>query len=306
LLIFGLFGSACAAAPDFRTLLALRFLQGIGVAPLGILFPTIIGDLYEDQERTAALGYTMAALSLGSGGFPIVGGALGMLGWQYPFLLAVVALPLSASVHFSLRSPEPRSTQDLKEYLKGTFSLLQTRRVLGILILSFLTSVILYGPVVTYLPVLLQERFHISTASIGLLLSLSALITAAAASQFGRLAGRPGAEVRVLGAAFVLYLLSMAIIPLTFRLWVFVLPICLFGAAMGLNAPTRVSLLTGLAPQANRAAIISMNSVALRIGQTTAPVLMGMVAAGLGIESVYWCGIVVSLGMMAALAWMMR
>lgn len=306
LLIFGLSGTACAFAPDFRTLLILRFFQGVGAAPLGIIFLTIVGDLYEGPERTAALGYAVTAWSLGTGGFPILGGALGTLGWQYPFLLAAVALPLAVSVHVSLRSPEPQTTQDLKEYLKGTLSLVQTRQALGIFFLSFLTSIILYGPVVTYVPVLLQERFHVSSASIGLILSLPALFTAAASSQLRRLSGRPGAEFRVLGAAVVLYLLSMFLIPLTFRLWLFLVPICLFGMAMGLNAPTRVSVLTGIASIANRAAIMSVNSMVLRLGQTVAPVLMGMVAAGMGIESVFWAGIAVSLSMMAALIWMIR
>lgn len=45
LLLFAAGGVACAFAPSLPVLLACRFVQGIGAAPLGVLYTTIIGDL---------------------------------------------------------------------------------------------------------------------------------------------------------------------------------------------------------------------------------------------------------------------
>jgi MFS family permease len=57
LVILGSFGSACGFTDSFETLLPLRFLQGLGLAPMGVLSATVIGDLYEGEERITDMGY---------------------------------------------------------------------------------------------------------------------------------------------------------------------------------------------------------------------------------------------------------
>jgi MFS family permease len=51
LFLYGIFGAACALAPDFKTLLVLRGLQGIGGAPMLAASLAIIGDLFSGQKR---------------------------------------------------------------------------------------------------------------------------------------------------------------------------------------------------------------------------------------------------------------
>ena len=79
-------------------LLVLRFLQGTGAASLGAINVTIMGDLYSGRERTAAMGYNASILSVGTATFPVVGGALAMLGWYYPFFLSIGAVPIGLFV----------------------------------------------------------------------------------------------------------------------------------------------------------------------------------------------------------------
>lgn len=93
LLLFGVAGGACGFAPRYDVLLALRFLQGVGAASLGSLNLTLIGDLYGAKSRTAAMGYNASVLSVGTGSYPTIGGALALFGWSYPFLLPLLALP---------------------------------------------------------------------------------------------------------------------------------------------------------------------------------------------------------------------
>src|SRR5918997_1140204 len=94
LILFGIAGVACAFAHDFNLLLILRFLQGIGAASLNSLNVTIIGDLYSGQERTAAMGYNASVGSIGTSSYPVVGGAIAGLGWNYPFMLPILAIPI--------------------------------------------------------------------------------------------------------------------------------------------------------------------------------------------------------------------
>jgi MFS family permease len=302
LLVFGIFGGACAFARDFETLLLLRFFQGLGVAPVGVLNPTIVADLYGGHERTTAMGYSGLVISTGTAIFPLAGGSLALWGWQYPFLLPLLALPVAAAVHLILENPEPKETIAFKDYLRGTVSLIRTRQVIGLFILTFLTHIILFGPINTYLPVLLKADFNASPAAIGMLVSISSLLTAATSSQVGRLSRR-FSELPVLRVAFILHICSMAVIPQLTGFWMFVIAIGLFGAGMGFSAPVRVSILTGLAPMGNRASIMAVNGMILRLGQTVSPVLMGAVLSGFGIRAVFWVGAAVAMTMLLISFW---
>ena len=71
LFLFGGFGFACFFAQSITQLLVLRFLQGVGAAPLGVLYGTMIGDLFEGRERgTGHGGLQLLGPVHGHGGLP--------------------------------------------------------------------------------------------------------------------------------------------------------------------------------------------------------------------------------------------
>jgi ACDE family multidrug resistance protein len=289
LLLFALAGTACAFARDFNLLLALRFLQGMGAASLGSLNVTIIGDLYAGKQRTAAMGYNASVLSIGTASYPIIGGALATLGWYYPFLLPLVALPTGLLVLFSLHNPEPKNEQQFKEYLSDAWKSIANRQVFGLFAASTFTFIILYGASLTYLPLLMGHSFAAPPFVIGLIVSSSSLSTALTSSQVGRLA-KAYSETTLMKAACVLYASSMAIIPFVSHLWLFVVPALIFGIAQGLNMPSIQTLLAGLAPMKQRAALMSINGMVLRLGQTLGPLVMGAVFGLWGTSAVFYAG----------------
>lgn len=298
LLIFGIFGACCVFAWDFRSLLVFRFFQGLGVGPLGVLYATIIGDLYGDDERTHALAICAMVLSCGTAFFPVIGGGLAMLGVRYPFILPAVAVPLAFLVSRYLDNPEPSERQSLDEYIQGAVTVIRSPKVAGLLLITLLTSSLMFGPFITYLPVLMSDKFAPPPALIGLVLSFSSLFTALAASQIGRMLTR-WSEITLLRMGFVLYIVCMAMIPFMPTLWSFILPVSIFGAAMGLNAPVRISLLSGLPTMETRAAVMAVNAVMLRLGQTLSPILMGLIVVSFGIETVYAAGCAIGIGLLA-------
>jgi MFS transporter, ACDE family, multidrug resistance protein len=107
LLLFGIAGGACPLARDRDVLLVLRFMQGCGAAALGMLSVSMIGDIFSGNDRDAAMGYKSSILSLGTGSYPALGGALAALGRYYPFALPLVAVPVGLLVLFFLQNPEP-------------------------------------------------------------------------------------------------------------------------------------------------------------------------------------------------------
>ncbi len=289
LLLFGIAGGICGFIKDFELLLVLRFIQGIGAAPLGSLNATIIGDLFSGKERTAAMGYNSSVLSIGTTLYPAIGGVLAVVSWSYPFLLAFLGIPVGFLVLFGLKNPEPRSDQNLKEYLKNLFLALQDRRIICLIISCGATFIILYGSYLTYLPIFMAERFDASTVVIGLLMSSVSIITAITASQLGRMARRIP-ERSLLKISFIFYGAALFLVPYVGKIY-FLLPIIfLFGFAHGTNIPVTISLLSGLAPMEYRAAFMATNGMVLRAGQTIGPLLMGLMYTIGGVDYTFFTG----------------
>ncbi|BCS88210.1 MFS transporter [Pseudodesulfovibrio sediminis] len=289
LIIFGIFGFSCFFAQSMTQLLVLRFLQGIGAAPLGVLYGTIIGDLYQGKERAQAMGYNASVLSMGTAGFPALGGFLAMLGWNWPFLLPLLAIPLGLSIIKGMDSPEPQSKGSLKDYLKEALDQMKTRQALALFATTWLTFMILYGPIVTYVPILLSHKFQASPASIGIVFLVASGFAGLAAFQLGRLANVFGQKI-LLSAAAVLYGASMLLMPEAPGLWSTIPPVICFGLAQGLNIPTTMTMLTTIAPMEQRGAFMAANGLLLRLAQTVAPLFMGLIYAVLGMTAVFWSG----------------
>jgi MFS family permease len=294
LLLFGAAGGACALARGFELLLVLRFFQGMGAAALGTLNVTVIGDIYGGRERSAALGYNSSVLSVGTASYPAIGGALATFGWFYPFALPIFAIPIGIFVVFSLRNPEPKNEQDLKEYFGSVWWHLRDREVVGLVGVSLLTFVILFGPQLSYLPILINDRFDAPTYVIGGVLSGASLTTALVSSQLGRLTGR-FSEKTLLRSAFLLYAAGLALVAVTPTLLLLLVPLVLFGVAQGINLPNVFSLLNSHAPNENRGAFMATNGMALRTGQTVGPLLMASLAGTLGATGAYLATAVVAL-----------
>ncbi|SDK93836.1 Predicted arabinose efflux permease, MFS family [Maridesulfovibrio ferrireducens] len=293
LILFGIAGIACYFAPDYKWLLALRLFQGIGAAAIGVINLTIIGDLFTGQDRIKAMGLNASVLSIGTAIFPAVGGILAQISWQTPFLLAVVALPLAWVVAFKLENPEPSSNGAFIKYLSAAVSGMKNKQVLGLFAISMLTFIILYGPIITYLPILLNSRFEASPMMIGFVISSASFVTALAASQLGRLA-KVISQPRMIAVSAFAYATAMILIPESgSALWC-IIPVCFFGLGQGLNIPNSMSMLTTIAPMEQRAIFMSMNGMLLRVGQTIAPILMGLIYSGFGLESIFYAGVVIS------------
>ena len=290
LLLFGIAGAACAFARDFNLLLLLRFLQGIGAAPLLSLSVTLIGDLYTGARRATAMGYNASVSSIGTATYPIIGGTLATMGWNYPFILPMVAIPVGLLVLFGLKNPEPKGERNLKEYLRNALKTLKNRQLAGLFIASAANFVLLYGAYVTYLPLLIQNSFNSTAFVIGLLLSSVSVAIAFTSSQLGRLTRR-FSEATLIRASFVFYAVALLIIPFMPSIWLLLIPTTIFGVGLGIGFPSIQTLLAALAPKEYLATVISVNGTFFGLGQTLGPLLMGVAYGIGGINSVFYAGV---------------
>jgi MFS transporter, ACDE family, multidrug resistance protein len=275
LFVFGIAGFLCSFMRDFHSLLALLFVEGIGASGLSSINITLIGDLYSGEKRTALMGYNASILSIGTAAYPALGGFIAVFGWQYIFYMPLLAIPLGIFVIFGLNNPEPKDHQDIGEYFRRIWKNINQRSVWGLFLTNMLVFVLLYGAYLTYFPILLSERLHASSVHIGLMMSVMSLVTATTSSQLGRINQRLSSKtILLLGAGF--YFLSM--LSLLFcQSWIQVaVSVMVFGLGHGLLVPSIQNLLVGFASIKERAAFMSVNSMVLRIGQTTGPLVIGV------------------------------
>ncbi|QGY46721.1 MFS transporter [Maribellus comscasis] len=297
LFLFGLAGLACFFTKNWHILLVLRFFQGIGAASLGMLNVTLIGDLFSGPKRGEIMGYNASVLSIGTATYPAVGGALAMAGWQFPFLLALLGVPTAFMVIFWLKNPEPDKKQNLADYLKRTWKNVNQKTVWGLFILNVLLFVILYGAYLSYFPQLMTERMNSSSLQIGLFMSGFSVVTAITSSQLKRINKilKPKVQLQI---GFTLYLVSMLLLSFADEWWKLLFPIVTFGMAHGMIIPGVQTLLVGFAPITERAGFMSINSMVLRLGQTTGPIIIGFFYALGGTGTAFIGGAIVAVVML--------
>jgi len=286
LLAFGVFGALCTLAVSFKMLVALRFMQGVGAASLGALNVTILSDLYDGPDRITAMGYNAGVLSFGTTLFPLLGGALATLGWRWPFVLPILAIPLGIVVLLKLDCPRPDNGGAFMEYMKMAIRRATAPRALALFGTTCATFIILYGMLVSFLPLYLASRFKAEPWAIGVIIASASLTTALMSARLGALAKAMSLHW-LLVLAFVLYAVSAALTPLMPGLWWVLIPVLIFGMAQGLNIPTVQTLLAGLAPMEQRGAFMALNGTVLRIGQTLGPIIMGAAYAAGGMNGVF-------------------
>lgn len=288
LLLFGLSGAACAGTTSFPLLLVFRFFQGVGAASLTSLSVTLLGDIYEDVDRERAVGYNASALSIGTASYPLIGGALAAIGWRFPFLLSLIALPIALAVGKLL--PDRRPGGGAATVLSQLAAVIRNARERGVVLLSLLAVlvfVLLYGAYLAYMPFLLVERFGAPSPVVGAVMSTMSVATALVASRHGRLARRLSTgSILTLGA--LLYAAALTTIPLMPKIWLVPLGTLLYGTAQGLTIPTIQSQIAGRAPTHLRGATVAANAMAIRIGQTAGPLITGAVYAAGGVRSVFF------------------
>jgi predicted MFS family arabinose efflux permease len=215
------------------------------------------------------------------------------LGWAYPFVLPILAVPIGFVVLFALENPEPKSEQGLRRYFQQAWESIRHRQAMGLFALVLMNFAIIYGAYLTYLPFLMEYTFQASPLVIGIVMSGMSLATALTSSQLGKLA-RSWSQKALLQASCGFYAAALVMIPLTTNLWALGIAIILFGVAQGLSIPNLQTLLAGLAPIEHRGAFMSVNGMILRLGQTVGPPLMGTVFSVWGIDSTFYAAAAVA------------
>lgn len=281
LILHGLGGGLCVFAPDFKTLLALRFVQGIGSAGLVNLVVVTLGDLLEGITRARFIGYNAAVLTVGTTTFPTVGGLLAAKNWRLVYLPFWAVLAAALAVASIL--PNTRGGQVEDEEGEGASGRLipDLRQVLAvaavrrIMLRGFVLFLLIFGGILAAVPVLLGERLNAGPMAIGLFLTAGSVASMIMSASAGRLRQRLSPS-RILLIAFPAYAAGMgllAVVSLTASRPLGFVAIAMCGIGEGMAVVVLQTRATEVAPSGLRGTSVAMFVSSARLGQTAGPVV---------------------------------
>ena len=105
LAIFTIAGTGAFLLDDFTLILITRFILGIGISGISLTTTALISEYYTGMQRGKVIGYQAAAIGIGALVLESAGGSLADIGWNYPFLIYLIGLPIIVLGLLSVREP---------------------------------------------------------------------------------------------------------------------------------------------------------------------------------------------------------
>jgi DHA1 family multidrug resistance protein-like MFS transporter len=284
-------------------LIIIRCLQGIATTMHLPIAQAYLGDLTPAGEEGRWMGYFSAILLSGLGIGPLFGGLMAdLLGMNAAFI-AMASLTLIGLIATVIWLPEvPRKTTTKREafpiaelrrsdILKGAFTF---RLAIG-----FSTGILM-----TFLPVLANQRLGLSMFLVGVLLASRTPI-ALMQTITGRLADRLNRRVLVIIGS-IIGLIFMAILPTGANFWTLLSILCVSAVGITLAMPSATAFVVEEGRTFGMGTAMAVFMMAMTIGQGTGPILLGGIVDAMGVEAAFYYGGTIPLIGIAFFLWFTR
>ncbi|MCZ2495601.1 Bcr/CflA family efflux MFS transporter [Xylophilus sp. Kf1] len=250
LTLFAIGSVGCALAPDIRTLVALRFVQGLG-ACAGMVVPrAIVRDLHTGHEAARLMSLLMLVFSVSPILAPLAGSVvIEFFGWRGVFWAVLVAsllgLVLLATSLPETRPPAERLGSSMRGALAAYGQLLRDRHFLGLVFIGAfgMSSFFAY---LAHSSFVLIDHYGLTPRQYSLAFSLNAASFIGVSQFTGKLSGRFGLKKLVVGAvtgfAVVMVLLAASSVAGVSSLPVMVAMLFVGYGFLGLIVPTTAVL----------------------------------------------------------------
>ena len=270
---------AFAFADSLAMLFGARLLQGVADGVTWVVGFALIADLYGPDERGSMMGIVMSATNLGV----IVGPSLG--GWLYelggirlPFLVVAAAAALTAVAFLLIRIPDRKAVHEVP-----MTRILKHRAIMMCAIVAAAGSAT-YAMLEPVLPLVLESRFQLGPARIGLMFGAAAIVSAIVHPFYGRLSDRwGGRRLMVAGLVAGALVLPTLNIPTDWRFMTVSMVIAF--AALGLIVTPSLAYMAEASSSAGLGSfgvVYGLYNVAWGIGLLIGPSLGGLMLQELG------------------------
>ena len=278
LLIVAASTAACAAAPDYWSLLIFRSIGGIGstmftVSALGLLIRVSPAD---NRGRVAGL-YATSFLA-GTVAGPLVGSATVQFGLRAPFVIYAIALVIAALVVFvALRSPMEDAAAPGEQVAAMTL-----RQALAItpyraaLASNFANGWAVIGVRSAIVPLFVVDALQRSASMTGIVLALFAVGNAVVLFQAGKLSDRWGRRPFLIGGLAVCGA-ATAVMGVSDNLVLFLVVTFVAGLGSGaINPVQQAAVADVIGSRARGGSVLAAFQMTSDIGTVVGPIVAGL------------------------------
>jgi MFS transporter, DHA1 family, multidrug resistance protein len=261
LAVFGVGCVLALVATDMNTLLAARFIQGMGAAAGRVLAIAIVRDRYDGREMARVMSLAIGIFIIVPVFAPAIGGVLLLFGNWHMIFIAMFLLALVVAAWFGLRMPETlheenRAPLSVRRIARGMVRTMTTRVSIGYataFALGFACTMSYVGSA--------EQIFGSEVYELGsrfpIVFGTVAGISAIAAFMNSRLVGRYG--MRMISHVSILALVALSLVQVGVS-WGYQgrPPLLLFGAILAASQ----FLVTLAVPNFNALAMVPLGAIA--------------------------------------------
>ena len=273
LLVFGAFGIIAATAQSFEVLLFARLAMGFGSAGMINLAVVTIGDSFSGAERTRAIGRNSAVLTAGLAILPLVSGLISEVSsWRWSLATYSLGLITGLLVIIKLDNAKPRQSGNITTQLREAGRILRQPLMASSLVSGFIVFALVFGVFLATVPVHLEDEFGLSAGWRGVILAIPAASSTVLAMNLAWLRKVFGLR-RILVTGALVLMGSFLALGLTGMLFIVVIGSITYGLSEAALIPSMQDVVASAAPGQHRGGVLAAWVSAVRIGQTSGPLM---------------------------------
>lgn len=306
LIVFTAATLLCGLAWNYASLVAFRAVTGAAAGTLSLNITACIGDHFPYRRRGAAMGLVMsgyfAAMILGVPVGAFVAEAWSWRGAFGAFAGAGLLLWIPALAVIPSRVPAVRVVSVIG-MIRGYRRFLARTGPLAVIAASFLVSASTVG-FITYVGTWLRDAYGLSTDWIGIVFLVSGLGALLGSPLAGYLSDRVEKRGIVVGSGLAMAVLLAGIPWITGQLTVVFAGFILTGIAGAFRHAPLQALVTAMATDDERGALIALKNTVAEFGIAGGTALCGVLYVAFGYPSVgAACGVMAAAASIVILVW---
>jgi predicted MFS family arabinose efflux permease len=265
-LMFMVIGTLSSAlAWNYTSLLAFRFLTGVGGAMIPPNCIATVADIFPPKRRGRAIGWLLSAIGLGTTfGIPMVAFLTDVGSWRLPFYVLGSSLLVVWGILY-VYLPINKPQEDHPSSYVSHFRELGSKEIFWYLLTINCLQIMAFFGMFSYLAAYLMQTYHIKAGETALPLTLAGIGVIAGTIMGGRIANHRHRLALV--AIFTLFAGSMASIAFSTQIspWITVGFSFFVAGLLLMSQPVILVLLTEMAGQ-SRATATGMFAVSNQLG----------------------------------------
>jgi MFS family permease len=282
-------------------LIPIRFFHGTATAILGPIISAILAQRFPLRKGEMLGQYSSATLA-GRTVAPLVGGAIissfvlypGLIEYRVVYMVAALAaVPVFImTLLYREKGPAALNILPFSVFRESFTTFFSNQRLRGTAFVDMATY-FAYGAFETFLPILLSSR-GIGAYETGIIFAVQVLIIAATKPLFGRVADRIDKRLQIM-AGLVLSGCSIALVPLGVSFPQFLAVSSLFGLGISVSTVATTAYIADVARKEHIGASMGALSSIMDIGQSTGPLVTGMVITAAGYTSGFFLSFILAM-----------